>query len=41
MKILIFPIAIALTMTACSALPPEQVKVEQGIVQGTIDRIYI
>jgi len=30
-------IAFALTMHACSSLPPEQVKVEQGIVQGTIE----
>lgn len=29
-------IAIALSITACSTLPPEQVKVEQGIVQGTL-----
>ena len=37
MKTFIFSIAIALTMTACSKLPPEQVRVEQGIVQGTIE----
>jgi len=29
-------IAIVVMMNACSTLPPEQVKVEQGIVQGTI-----
>lgn len=29
-------IVIALSITACSTLPPEQVKVEQGIVQGTL-----
>lgn len=29
-------IAIALSITACSTLPPEQVKVEQGVVQGTL-----
>ena len=39
MKIFIYTLAIGfpLIMNACSALPPEQVKVEQGIVQGTIE----
>jgi para-nitrobenzyl esterase len=39
MKTLIYSLAIlfALIMNACTTLPPEQVKVEQGIVQGTID----
>lgn len=38
MKAIIVCIAIAITLsiTACSTLPPEQVKVEQGIVQGTL-----
>ena len=38
MKTLIYSIAIAfaLTMNAFSTLPPEQVRVKQGIVQGTI-----
>ncbi len=39
MKAFILSIAIAVTvlMTGCSKLLPEQVKVEQGIVQGTIE----
>ncbi len=39
MKALYLPIAIALMvfMTGCSKLLPEQVKIEQGIVQGTIE----
>ncbi len=30
-------VSIVLIINACSTLPPEQVKVEQGIVQGTIE----
>ena len=30
-------IAIVLIANACSQLPPEQVKVEQGIVQGSLE----
>lgn len=39
MKAFILPIAIAFTvfMTGCTKLLPEQVKVEQGIVQGSIE----
>lgn len=39
MKTFIFSIAItlAIIMNACTTLPPEQVQVEQGIVQGTIE----
>jgi para-nitrobenzyl esterase len=39
MKTIIFSIAIAVTfvMTGWSALPQEQVKVEQGIVEGTVE----
>ncbi len=39
MKNLFFLIAISLLflINACSTLPPDQVKVEQGIVQGTIE----
>ncbi len=39
MKFLMYSLAIVcpLIMNACSALPPEQVKVEQGIVQGTVE----
>lgn len=39
MKTLIYSVAIAfaLTMNVCFALSPEQVKVEQGIIQGTIE----
>ena len=39
MKTLIFSIAIAVAfiMTGYSTLPPEQVKVEQGIVEGTVE----
>jgi len=39
MKIILYSIAIViiLIMNACIKLSPEQVKVEQGIVQGTID----
>lgn len=33
----LFAISFALLLNACSSLPPEQVKVEQGIVQGTIE----
>jgi len=39
MKTLILSITITVAgiMTGCSTLPPEQIKVEQGIVQGTIE----
>lgn len=39
MKTIIFSITITVVviMAGCSKLPPEQVKVEQGIVQGTIE----
>ncbi|MBN2274219.1 MAG: carboxylesterase family protein [Bacteroidales bacterium] len=39
MKIILYSLAIVcpLIMSACSALPPEQVKVKQGIVQGTVE----
>ncbi|WP_167619182.1 carboxylesterase/lipase family protein [Maribellus sediminis] len=33
----LFAIAIVFIANACSQLPPEQVKVEQGIVEGTIE----
>jgi para-nitrobenzyl esterase len=36
-SIYLIGIAITLILNACSTLPPEQVKVEQGIVQGTIE----
>lgn len=32
-----FVIAFVLILNACSILPPEQVKVEQGIVEGTVE----
>ncbi len=36
-SIYLIAIAIALILNACSTLPPNQVKVEQGIVEGTIE----
>ena len=39
MKNIIYLIAVSivLIMSSCTSLPPNQVKVEQGIVQGTIE----
>jgi len=33
----LFIVPVAVFMNACYSLPPEQVKVEQGIVAGTIE----